>query len=150
MGGIYILHFDAPVSFKDANKYGDQRHYVGYARDFDKRIDKHLIGLGSKMTQAAKSQGVSFVVAGQFPIESLLLEQDITKQVRKYCDICKTSGVYVWELPDGRVVADRDKNFLSIEGQSNDYRKMRELALAAGAMGIFDGAPRFLPNHYKF
>lgn len=56
-------------------------------------------------------------------------------------------GVYVWEMPDGRWVADEDENWLCIASMRGDLRRMQELAAAARSFGIEEGHPEFLAGH---
>lgn len=56
-------------------------------------------------------------------------------------------GLYVWETPDGRWVADEDYNVLNISSQKGDIRRIQILADAARACGIEDGSAVFLAGH---
>lgn len=58
-------------------------------------------------------------------------------------------GVYVWEMPDGRYVADEDGNFLSINAKFGDLDRMSKIGMAARQCGINEGRPAFLPGHRK-
>lgn len=52
-------------------------------------------------------------------------------------------GLYLWEMPDGSVVADSDKNFLNIPSKKNDKGKIRILTDAVRSFGITEGRPVF-------
>ena len=58
-------------------------------------------------------------------------------------------GVYLWQMPDGSVVADEDKNFLSIASAYGDAERIAKLKRAAEQCGIFEGSPLFMPGHRK-
>lgn len=52
-------------------------------------------------------------------------------------------------MPDGSVVADEDRNFLSIASKQGDIRRMHALRDAVRAYGIDSGGPLFLAGHRK-
>jgi len=59
-------------------------------------------------------------------------------------------GVYVWQLEDGKIVADEDGNYLSIQSDYGNPKRIRELEAAARHYGVPDGGhPLFLPGHRK-
>lgn len=58
-------------------------------------------------------------------------------------------GVYVWEMPDKRIVGDDAGHFLSIAGMKDDLEKMNVLRKAVAEFGITEGEPRFLSGHRK-
>jgi hypothetical protein len=58
-------------------------------------------------------------------------------------------GVYLWQMPDGSVVADEDRNFLSIASMYGDNARMEKLRNAAAQCGVFEGKPLFMPGHRK-
>jgi len=58
-------------------------------------------------------------------------------------------GVYVWEMPDGRYLANENKDFLSISARFGDLDRMSRLAATARSYGINEGKPAFLPGHRK-
>ena len=67
----------------------------------------------------------------------------IRKQLVEETDI----GVYVWQMPDGRIVADEDGNYLNIAARKGDLRRIKTLTEAARYYGIEEGAPLFLAGH---
>ena len=79
---VYLLHFDRPYQ-------GSMRHYVGWTRNLDKRIEQHRAGdVGSATTRRAFEQGIGFVVARTWPA-TRDLEQRIKKcGIAKYCPLC--------------------------------------------------------------
>lgn len=58
-------------------------------------------------------------------------------------------GIYVWEMPDGRIVADEDGNFLSISSMYGDIKRMSELKAAAQSYGLEGGQAKFMPGYRK-
>ena len=58
-------------------------------------------------------------------------------------------GVYVWEMPDKRIVGDDAGHFLSIASMNGDLNKMSILRQAVAEFGITEGEPRFLSGHRK-
>jgi predicted GIY-YIG superfamily endonuclease len=54
-GTVYLLHFSA--NFKHA------RHYVGYTRDLERRLDAHLKGNGARLVSVIIDAGLSFELA---------------------------------------------------------------------------------------
>ena len=58
-------------------------------------------------------------------------------------------GVYLWQMPDGALVCDEEKNFLSISSKKGDPRRIDELTAAARTLGLDTGHPIFFPGHRK-
>lgn len=58
-------------------------------------------------------------------------------------------GVYLWQMPDGSVVTDEDRNYMSIAAKEGDLRRISELRAAARSYGITEGRPLFLPGYRK-
>lgn len=68
---------------------------------------------------------------------------------RQFVDEGIPFGVYVWQMPNGSVVADDQRNFLSIASERGDITKISRLAQAVRAFGINEGKPLFLEGHRK-
>lgn len=58
-------------------------------------------------------------------------------------------GVYVWKMPDGRIVADSDMNYLSISAFRGDLQAIKRIADAARYYGVEEGQPYFLEGARK-
>jgi hypothetical protein len=58
-------------------------------------------------------------------------------------------GVYVWEMPDGKLVGDDEGNWLSIAAMKGDLKRINELTQAARHYGIMLGKPLFLAGNRK-
>lgn len=58
-------------------------------------------------------------------------------------------GLYLWEMPDGSIVADDDKNYLNIPARRGDKEKLKLLKDAVRSFGIEEGRPIFLAGHRR-
>lgn len=58
-------------------------------------------------------------------------------------------GVYLWELPDGTLLADGDGNYLSIDAIIGDIQAMSKMRSAAAYYGYPEGKPKFWPGRSK-
>ena len=58
-------------------------------------------------------------------------------------------GLYLWEMPDGSIVADDDKNYLNIPARRGDKEKLKLLKDAVRSFGIEEGRPIFLSGHRR-
>jgi hypothetical protein len=58
-------------------------------------------------------------------------------------------GVYVWEMPNGRLLANENLDVLSIESEYGDIRRMRALRDVVRSFGINEGKPRFMSGSRK-
>lgn len=58
-------------------------------------------------------------------------------------------GLYLWEMPDGALVADDEKNFLNIPAKQGDQEKIKLLRDAVKSFGINEGRPVFLAGNRR-
>lgn len=58
-------------------------------------------------------------------------------------------GLYLWEMPDGSIVADDEKNFLNIPGRRGDMQKIKILTETVRSYGIHEGKAVFLSGHRR-
>lgn len=58
-------------------------------------------------------------------------------------------GLYVWQMPNGSVVTDEERNYLCIAAEKGDLVKMATIRAAARSYGIEEGGPLFLAGHRK-
>lgn len=58
-------------------------------------------------------------------------------------------GVYVWEMPNGAFVADEDKNWLSINSDEGNIKRICEIQETVKSFGIFEGKATFLRGMRK-
>jgi hypothetical protein len=58
-------------------------------------------------------------------------------------------GLYLWEMPDGSIVADDEKNYLNIPARRGDKEKLKLLKDAVRSFGIEEGRPVFMSGHRR-
>ena len=81
-GTVYVLHFNRP--FKHA------RHYVGWAKNPEARIEHHRQGTGARLMQVVREAGIDFVVANLMPgTRSDERRWKNRGSAARYCSICK-------------------------------------------------------------
>lgn len=55
VGFLYLLHLSRP--------YRHARHYMGWAKDLDRRLEEHRNGTGARLTQVAVQNGIELILA---------------------------------------------------------------------------------------
>lgn len=58
-------------------------------------------------------------------------------------------GVWVWRLPNGRLLCDSDGNYLSMNGWIGDLEAVRKMRAAAAYYGYPEGEPVFAAGREK-
>ena len=58
-------------------------------------------------------------------------------------------GLYLWEMPNGALVADDQKNFLNIPSKKGDQSKIKQLTDAVRSFGIQEGRLVFLAGNRR-
>lgn len=58
-------------------------------------------------------------------------------------------GIYLWEMPDGRLVGDDEGNFLSIASMKDNPVRIKQLTDTVRSFGIEEGRPVFMSGVYK-
>ena len=58
-------------------------------------------------------------------------------------------GLYVWQMPDGKVVALDDETFLNVAAFKGDSVKINMLTNEVRSFGITEGWPLFLAGHRR-
>jgi predicted GIY-YIG superfamily endonuclease len=58
-GTVYMVHFDTP--------YKHARHYTGWARDLDARLEAHREGPGARLMEVVKDAGIAWRLARTWP-----------------------------------------------------------------------------------
>lgn len=88
--GLYLLHFDSDIDYRNSSQYGDSRHYVGISSNIPQRLRNHRLGTGSKMTKIAVDRGVSFEVTRLENGETSTIQQykNLTNYPRGFCSKC--------------------------------------------------------------
>lgn len=56
-------------------------------------------------------------------------------------------GVYVWKMPNGKILANTDNLILNVPAVKGDLRAMAEIARAARYVGFPDGTAEFWEAH---
>lgn len=79
---VYLLHFDAPLHHA--------RHYIGYAKDIDARLDDHRTGNGARIMQAVADAGITWRLARVWPDAGRPYERQLKRQkhAARFCPIC--------------------------------------------------------------
>lgn len=79
---VYILHLESPL--------GHARHYVGWAKQVNKRIEHHKHGTGARFTQVCVERGIDFTLARVFEGADRNFERKLKKthSTKDYCPIC--------------------------------------------------------------
>jgi hypothetical protein len=95
-GYIYCLHFTAYIGDQDRPR-ARCLHYVGHARDVEKRIAEHLAGRGSALTRWAVQNGVGMLVSAVVP-GSKAEERRIKNRKKLGGGICGACTVQPWEV----------------------------------------------------
>src|SRR6185295_10462480 len=83
-----------------AEPFHHAQHYVGFSHNVDQRVDTHLTGYGSKLTQAVVKAGIEIQLARVWPdgdmhFERKLHNRHALKDVCPTCDpnaLCKCMG----------------------------------------------------------
>lgn len=89
---VYLIHFEKP--------YKHARHYIGYTRSLNQRIDRHRSGDGSPLLRAASAAGIEWSVVrtwkGGRDLERKLKNRKKASEIcpccRKERGRCKTSA----------------------------------------------------------
>lgn len=58
-------------------------------------------------------------------------------------------GIYVWKMPDGRIVGDDDGNWMNIVAKKGDQKRIAQLREAARYYGITEGGPYFMSGNRR-
>lgn len=82
---VYLLHFERPISQAHTT-----RHYLGFAKNLDKRIRQHREGKGSRLCAVAKERSIGFEVAQVWEGDRTLERQlKSRKNVLRFCPVCQ-------------------------------------------------------------
>lgn len=58
-------------------------------------------------------------------------------------------GVYLWQMPNGGLVADEEGAYLSIASAENDIKRIQQITDVARSYGLDEGVPIFFPGRRK-
>lgn len=81
-GTIYLIHFD--------EKFGHSRHYLGWASDFEKRMERHRKGRGSNLIKKIQEAGIDWQVVRKWENVGPQAEAELKryKNNRRLCPLC--------------------------------------------------------------
>jgi predicted GIY-YIG superfamily endonuclease len=84
-GTVYLLHLDKRL--KHAG------HYLGWAKDLDKRLEHHANGTGANFLRVVKDAGIGWTLARTWPGDKYR-ERQLKRQGgrSRMCPICKTEA----------------------------------------------------------
>lgn len=82
MTGIYLLHLSRPLKHA--------RHYIGWSKYIDQRIEYHRHGSGARMCAVAVEQGIELIEARRWEGKGRDFERQLKnyKKTRLLCPIC--------------------------------------------------------------
>ena len=60
-----------------------------------------------------------------------------------------TYGIYVWQMPDGSIVMDEDRNYLNVAAMKGDITRINNLKKAAKELGLDEGKPLWFSGHRR-
>lgn len=80
---VYLLHFK--------RKYKHAGHYLGSTTNLEMRLNAHNHGGGSRMTQVAHDEGITFELVRTWPKGGRRLERELkdSHNSRRLCPICR-------------------------------------------------------------
>jgi predicted GIY-YIG superfamily endonuclease len=80
-GTVYLVHFDRPLAHA--------RHYIGWTRDEEIRVERHRNGHGSRLLAAVQREGIPWTVVrrwrGSRAHERYLKRQ---RHAPQFCPVC--------------------------------------------------------------
>jgi len=84
---VYLLHFSEPIAHA--------QHYIGWAKDFENRLDHHCNGTGARLTQVAVERGIEIIVACIWDGKDKSFERRLKNQKngRRMCPICNPGNI---------------------------------------------------------
>ena len=82
MTGVYLLHFSSP--------YKHARHYIGWAKHMDDRIQHHNQGTGARLCAVVVDAGIELIEARRWEGKGKDFERRLKncKKPSRFCPIC--------------------------------------------------------------
>lgn len=82
-GTVYLLHF--------SEKYHHAGHYLGFAEDFENRLEQHRNGHGARLTQVIAGVGIEFECVRTWDKETRSFERQLKNRhdARSLCPNCR-------------------------------------------------------------
>lgn len=91
----YLLHFSEP--------YKHAQHYLGYARDLDRRLAAHRAGHGARLLEVIDQAGITWELArtwdGDRRLERRLKNRHDARQLCPICRALRLTLATVREVP---------------------------------------------------
>jgi predicted GIY-YIG superfamily endonuclease len=86
MTGVYLIHFSSP--------YKHARHYIGWAKMIDKRIQHHQHGTGARLCAVVVASGIELVKARVWEGKDKTFERKLKNyhSASDLCPICNPSA----------------------------------------------------------
>ena len=83
LGEVYLLHLDTP--------FGHARHYTGWARDLDARLNHHATGTGARLLAVARAAGIGWCLARTWTQVDRNYERSLKNRggAARQCPVCK-------------------------------------------------------------
>jgi hypothetical protein len=94
-GYVYVLHFNLVIG-NPTNPRAMAGHYIGHARDLERRIRQHRAGHAAAITRYLHEQGIGFLVAAVVP-GGRELERKIKARKRAGGGVCGACTRQPWE-----------------------------------------------------
>lgn len=87
-GSVYLVHLDKPL--------GHNRHYMGFSRNVEKRLERHRRGNGAKLLAAAKNEGIGFrlVRVWENVTPSFERKLKLRKEGPRFCPVCNERAAF--------------------------------------------------------
>jgi predicted GIY-YIG superfamily endonuclease len=82
IGSVYLLHFDTP--------FGHAKHYTGWARDLEARLEHHAKGSGARLTQVVAAAGIGWSLARTWTnVDRYFERRQKARGAARHCPICQ-------------------------------------------------------------
>lgn len=85
---VYLLHFETPIKHA--------KHYLGSAKDLNKRLEQHRTGRGARLLAVAKDLGINFKVSRVWHCQDGKRDLEKKLKARKnspcLCPFCNTTA----------------------------------------------------------
>lgn len=84
-GTVYLIHFDRP--------YKHAGHYLGYASDLEKRLERHRKGRGARLLDVIQKEGIDWKVVRTWSPAGPVVEAELKRfhNNRALCPVCQST-----------------------------------------------------------
>ena len=88
LGTVYLIHFREPLCHA--------QHYIGWAKDVERRCQKHKNGNGAKLMAAVEELGLPWEVVRIWDCKDRNFERQLKNQknAKRICPICSGDKAY--------------------------------------------------------